>query len=142
MPRVSAWLIRIALLHFLSGAILGASYLSFKALGAPVFAVSHRPVHVEQMLVGWMVQLVIGVGYWILPRTASHGTAPHAALMWAVFALLNGGLLLAALGGDPRLPGGLVLAGRVAESAAVGLFAAHAWTRQRAYRDASRRVLV
>jgi hypothetical protein len=142
MPPASIWLIRASLVHLLSGAVLGTLYLSFKAIGIPVFVVSHRPVHVEQMLVGWLVQLVIGVAYWILPRAANHDATAHAKLMWVVFALLNGGLLVAALAGDPRLPRELVAAGRVAEAAAVALFALHAWNRQRAYRAAARRVLI
>lgn len=142
MPKVSVWLIRTALVHFVSGAFLGAFYLSFKAIGWPLFAVSHRPVHVEQMLVGWMVQLVIGVAFWILPRPDAHDPERHNALMWTIYALINGGVLAAALGGDPALPGWLIPMGRVAEALAVLLFGLHAWNRQRPYRQAARRLIV
>lgn len=138
MPRVSVWLIRASMLHLLSGALLGAAYLGFKATGAPLFALTHRPVHVEQMLIGWMVQLVIGVGFWILPRTDPAAMATAGRRMWLVLVLLNLGVLAAALGGDPRLPDVIPVAGRAAEAVAVGLFASHAWHRQRAYRDGAR----
>ena len=59
MPRASAWLIRLSLLHLLSGAILGAAYLSFKATGVPAFVATHRAVHVDQKLARWMIQLVV-----------------------------------------------------------------------------------
>jgi hypothetical protein len=142
MPKVSVWLIRTALVHVLSGAVLGAFYFSFKAVGWPLFALSHRPVHVEQMLIGWMVQLVIGVAFWILPRPEGHDPSAHGGLMWTVYGLLNGGLLAAALGGDPSLPAALAVAGRVAEAAAVMLFGLHAWNRQRPYRAAARRLIL
>ncbi len=142
MPRVSVWLIRASLLHLLSGAMLGAMYLTFKAVGRPLFAVSHLPVHQEELLVGWMVQLVIGVAFYILPREPGADLADASRLMWLVFWLLNLGVLVAALGGDPALPAWLVLAGRLAETAAVVLFARHAWFRQRAYRAGARAQLV
>lgn len=141
MPRASVWLIRTALIHLLSGAVLGAAYLSVKAIGWPVFALSHRPVHVEQMLIGWMVQLVIGVAYWILPRGAGQNLASDRAI-WVVYALLNAGVLASALGGDPRLPAGLVAAGKACEAIAVLMFGLHAWNRQRAYRTGARQLLL
>ena len=142
MPRASVWLIRIALLHLLSGAVLGTAYLVFKATGTPAWVATHRPVHMEQMLVGWMVQLVIGVAWWILPRPAEPERAPRAATMWLVGVLLNGGVVVAALGGSPRLPQALLPAGRMLEVLAVAVFALHAWRRQRPYRQAARRLIV
>ena len=142
MPKVAVWLVRASLIHLLSGAIIGASYLTWRATGALVFAASHRQVHVEQMLIGWLVQLVIGVAWWILPRTEGSQSKAAGVLIWVVFALLNLGVLSAALGTTPPLPEALLPAGRVAETVAVALFASLAWNRQRAYRAATRRVLV
>ncbi len=140
MPRVSVWLIRASLFHLLSGAYLGAAYLSFKGTGWPVWAASHRPVHVEQMLMGWMVQLVIGVAFWILPSRAKAPPVSPGHLMWLVFALLNGGVVLASFG-DPSRPA-LELLGRCAETAAVALFAVLAWNRQRPYSPAARKLVL
>ena len=142
MPRMSMWLIRAALLQFLAGATIGAAYLCFKAEGWFAWSVSHLPVHVEVMLVGWMVQLVMGVAYWILPRPAAEPRDAHEPVMWAVFGLLNGGVLVAALGGDPAFAAWAGLLGRVLEVAAAALFALHAWNRQRPYRAQARRVLI
>ena len=141
MPRVSVWLVRASLLHLLSGAILGASYLAWRAAGWLPYAATHRPVHVEQMLVGWLVQLVIGVAWWILPRPEAGVSRRAAALIWLVFVLLNTGVLLVALAATV-MPDVLLPGGRVAETAAVALFAALAWNRQRSYRATARRVLV
>ena len=68
MPRLSRIAIRLALASLLLGAGIGAWQLSAPAFGAPR-AWSLLPVHVELMLFGWLVQLAMGVAYWILPRT-------------------------------------------------------------------------
>lgn len=140
MPRASVWLIRLALLQLLCGASLGAAYLSFKADGSFAWVAALRGVHVEQVLVGWMVQLVIGVGYFILPRQASARLG--GPLIWSVLVLLNVGVLAAALGTQPGWPAALAPAGRGAEALAAGLFALHAWHRQRSGSPATRRRLV
>jgi cbb3-type cytochrome oxidase subunit 1 len=140
VPRVSVWLIRVALLHLLSGAYLGAAYLTFKGTGWPAWAASHRPVHVEQMLMGWMVQLVIGVAFWILPSRTKAPPASPARLMWLVFVLLNGGVVLASFS-DPSRPA-VELLGRCAETGAVALFAVLAWNRQRPYTPAARKLVL
>jgi hypothetical protein len=139
MPRAATWLIRAALVHFLSGAMLGASYLVFKATGWPVFAATHLVVHQEQMLIGFLVQLVIGVAWWILPR--NEATNMGGPAIWTCFVLVNVGVLLAALGRDPALPPVLLLVGRLMETVASALFAALAWNRQRPYRAATLKVL-
>lgn len=131
MPKASVWLIRMALLHLTIGALLGAAYLSFKAGGGMAWAAAHRAVHVELMLMGWMIQLVIGVAYFILPRP---GAEPlRGPLIWIVLLLLNSGVILVGLG--YHLPG------RLAETAAAGLFVLHAWNRQRAYTGIRRRLV-
>jgi hypothetical protein len=142
MPRVSMWLIRAAMVHLLSGALIGAAFLAWKAAGWFAFAPSHLGIHMEEMLVGWLVQLIMGVGFWILPRRPGAPASDGSGRMWIVFGLLNGGVLLAGLGAAPGWPGALALGGRLAECAAVGLFASLAWRRQRAYRATTGRVLV
>lgn len=142
MPKASIWLIRAALLHLLSGALLGAAYLAWKAEGWMPWVVSHRPVHVEQMLVGWMVQLVFGVAYWILPRTAAAERTRTGPLIWAVLVLVNlGVLLVAATAAHPSFQA-VTFAGRMCETAAVVLFVLHAWHRQRPYTPKARRALI
>lgn len=140
MPRVAVWLVRASLLHLAVGAILGALYLIWKATLWPQFIATHLGVHQELMLIGFLVQLVIGVAWWILPRPEQGELNNGGA--WLCFVLINAGVLLAAAGTSPSWPPLLILAGRICESGAVALFAVLAWNRQRPYRPAARRVLV
>ena len=129
MPLPTVWLVRAALVHLLVGAALGALLLATKAgLGTPPWVARTWPLHSEMMLLGWMVQMTMGVAYWILPKHA-HGPVRGGAAPVIVAALLiNAGVVGAGLG--PALGrAGLVVAGRLAELAAVLLFASNAWPR-------------
>ena len=67
MPPISVRLIRTALLCLLTGAALGAVLLVDPALDH----IGWWRAHAELMLVGWTIQLALGVAYWILPKHAS-----------------------------------------------------------------------
>jgi hypothetical protein len=115
-------MVRAALLHLAAGVTIGAALLAGDAVGWP----GSRPLaaaHRELVTVGWLVQLAMGVGFWVLPPI--HGEAIRGRPAWAVAALLNGGVLLFAgavvAGGAPGA-GALLAAGRALEAAAVLLF--------------------
>lgn len=129
MPRLSRWIIRAALLYLWAGMTIGALLLAHK--GVPLHPALWRwlPVHIEFMLIGWVVQLVMGAAFWLLPRYWTKPHRPRARLVSLAFLLLNGGIWLAviyALGWGARP---FLLIGRILEISAVLLFAIHAWGR-------------
>jgi hypothetical protein len=134
MPSVSVWFIRSALLYLLAGYSIGALLLTAKGVGVPAPLVVWRwlPVHFELLLVGWLVQLVMGVAYWIFPRI---GMTPQArgreGLAWLALALLNGGLWLDCFG-TLRQESFFSVAGRIAEVLSAACLAATIWARTRA----------
>lgn len=124
MPRVSAWFIRTSLGHLVGGFALGALLLASKGipLGSGIWA--FRSVHIEMLLVGWIIQLVMGVAIWILPRFVVHQAPRRSAVTaWLAFALLNSGVILVSFGGLWVAPGRLV------EIGAALSFAVHLWGR-------------
>ncbi len=139
MPRPSVWAVRASLLHLALGFTLGALLLANKGLGFSPGARRLLPAHIEILLVGWIAQLALGVGYWILPRTRAAqvvslkamGTRGGRAEMVAALALLNLGVLLAGFGPLVAAPPGARLAGRLAEALAALIFALHAMRRLR-----------
>ncbi|HEV8177957.1 MAG TPA: cbb3-type cytochrome c oxidase subunit I [Gemmatimonadales bacterium] len=131
MPRFSVWSLRAALLHLGLGFTLGALMLSAPALHLPATIVRLRPLHVESLLVGWMVQLALGVAYWILPRLRGRPTRGSERLAWISLLLLNVGVLAVGVGQMIGAPAGVPLAGRAAETMAALGFARHAWPRAR-----------
>jgi cbb3-type cytochrome oxidase subunit 1 len=138
MPHVSQWFVRSSLVSLLTGFTLGAALLAQRGLGGADGAAAllwrWRPAHVELLLVGWMVQLVMGVALWILPRFGVHRSLWAGPAAWLAFAFLNLGVLLAAVGPALGGPGGgaLLAAGRAAEIAAALAFASALWPRVRA----------
>ncbi len=129
MPKLSVWLIRCALLHLLIGSLLGTVMLLTKA-GAtmPGWVLRGWGVHAELVLVGWMVQLTIGVAYWILPKFPRRPVRGPSWPVVAALVLLNAGVVAAGLA---SLQGWreLVVVARFAELAAVMSFALSTWPR-------------
>ncbi len=68
MPALSIWFIRTALIYLLIGWTIGATLLCAKGIKLPVILWLLRPVHIELMLTGWLIQLIMGVAFWMLPR--------------------------------------------------------------------------
>ncbi len=127
MPRLSIWFVRSALIHLALGFTFGGLMLWNK--GLPIHPVLWRllPAHMEFLLVGWTVQLALGVAFWILPRFySSRGNTKPA---WLAFFLINGGVWLAGMGATLGAPADVILLGRVLEAAAALAFAVHAWPR-------------
>jgi hypothetical protein len=130
VPRLSVWFIRTSLLYLGLGFTLGALLLFNK--GVPLTGALWQllPVHVEFVLVGWTIQLALGVAFWILPRWRS--SRGNEALAWLAYGLLNAGVLAAGVGPGLGWPPLIGLLGRGAELLAALAFALHAWPRVKA----------
>ncbi len=138
MPRESRLFLKTSLVALVLAFAWGAAMALCEALGmpfAPILAVEHAHL----AFVGWLVNLVVGVAWWMLPLNrdlypATAGRYPR----WApptVWILLNGGLV-ARLISEPALqvPAArpILAAAGVAQVLGIGLFAATAWFRVRA----------
>jgi len=133
MPALSVLIIRTALIYLLLGFTLGGLLLANKAIPLHPQIWQLLPIHIEMLLIGWIVQLVMGVAFWMLPRFSKQPVRGNEIPVWASFILLNGGILLIAI--ESFLPAIVLLgiAGRVMEFFAVVLFAIHAWPRIRPF---------
>lgn len=129
MPRLSQWYVRCAMGHLLAGTTMGALLLAHK--GVPFAPGLWRwvTVHMETLLVGWILQLTLGVAFWIAPRRWESGRERRRGAVVAALFLLNGGVLLVATGRLLAPTSWLPLAGRVLEGTALLLFTAHLWDR-------------
>lgn len=129
MPRLSVWALRLGLLYFAAGITIGALLLVGKAMPIPPAWWALLPLHIEFLLPGWTLLLIIGVTYWILPRLSGsdRGNIP---LAWVSFFALNAGVALVTAGYLFRLPL-LLAAGRASEFLAVLLYSLTIWARIR-----------
>lgn len=127
MPRLSILYIRASLLYFVAGFTLGAILLWNKGLPLHPLAWRLLPAHIEFLFMGWTVQLILGVAFWILPRFQTQRGNIRPA--WLAFWLLNAGIWLVCLAPVAGAPAVALTLGRLAEAGAAAAFAVHAWPR-------------
>lgn len=129
MPKLSVYFIRAALFYLLGGFTMGALLLIQKGLPFAAEIWLLRPLHIEAVIFGWMLQLVMGVAFWMMPRFAEAPFRGDERPAWLAFGCLNLGIWanLASF----LVPGAelLGLAGRALEVLAIVLFARHLWPR-------------
>src|SRR5574340_1481920 len=126
MPRPSVWFVRASMVYLVIGFLFGGLILAQK--GIPYFAGVWAlfPIHIEFLLAGWLMQLGMGVAYWILPRFGRGATRGPEAPVRAAFFLLNAGILLTIA--QAWVPEALI-AGRACELAGTAVFLAVSWRR-------------
>lgn len=89
MPAVSYWFIRLSLIHFLLGFTFGAWLLIHKSGFLPAFP-GLLTVHVELLLIGFMLLFALSVAWWILPRMSAKRPPDRSA--WIAGSILTGGV--------------------------------------------------
>jgi hypothetical protein len=134
MPRLSQYFVKSALICLAIGFTIGGLILASKA--TPVISGLvwlWFPAHIVLLLNGWLIQLAMGVSYWILPRIEGSNRG-RIRWAWASFFALQTGLILVILSllqmwWPPAAP--LFAPGVLFQAIAVGLFVVHAWPRVR-----------
>ena len=129
MPRLSRWMIRATFLYLLLGFSFGALLLAHKGVPYAPWLWAWRLAHIEFLLMGWILQLTMGMAFWILPRFWQRPRRPNEGYAAVAFVLLNLGIWLVVAGTTFRAGNWALLTGRIVEVGAVVCFAWHAWKR-------------
>lgn len=124
MPLASRLFLRLALGHLVIGSTLGAWLLAAKSGWPSIVPGLLRPAHVEMLLVGWLLNLIMGTAYWILPRHATGPARGHAGPVVFALVSVNAGVIAAGYGG-------WFIGGRALEGLGAAAFVLHAWSRVR-----------
>jgi hypothetical protein len=140
MPQEARFFVKTSLVYLVGTFSLGAVLAFYEANGIGIPGV-WMAVHAHLGLVGWLVNLVIGIALWMLPLNrerfpSTQGRYPPAAPILC-YVLLNGGLI-ARIVAEPwmSLRGGPVAAAifaasGVLQTAGILVFAVIAWLRVR-----------
>ena len=128
MPRLSFWAVRLSLIYMLIGFTLAALLLANKGFPFAPWVWNLLPIHVDFLLFGFVVQLVMGVAFWMLPRF-SGGSRGTVMVGWMAIAFLNLGLWMLACQALFELPGSIIIASRAFEGLAGVLFVSNIWMR-------------
>ena len=129
MPNLTRWYIRAAFIYLLLGFTIGALLLASKGIQLFPALWLWLPIHIEFLLYGWVVQLTLGMAFWILPRYWQKPRRPKENYARAAFVLLNLGIWLVIAGTTLSISRWVLFAGKGAELGAVLCFALHAWRR-------------
>jgi len=129
MPRLSQWIIRVAFIYLILGFTFGALLLIHKGIFLNPALWGWLPAHIEFLLVGWILQLTMGVALWILPRYWQKKRRPNETYVQIAFILLNLGIWLVVAGTTFRAGRPVLFAGRIIELVAIMFFVFHAWKR-------------
>ena len=134
MPDLSRYFVRSSLLCLGVGFTLGGLILSAKGGFVSPDVWGWLPAHIILLLFGWLIQLALGVSYWILPRHTG-GDRGRPRWAWGSFTAFQIGLMLVAVSLlNPWIApaGGLLTPGVVVLAAGVIAFGMHAAPRVRA----------
>jgi hypothetical protein len=96
MPQISRWYIRTSLLYFVASLLIGIPLSLRASLSLPPVFGTMAPAYFHLFLVGWIMQLIFGVIFWLFPKPAGKLFAWEPAA-WGSWGLLNCGLLLRAV---------------------------------------------
>ncbi len=130
MPRASAWFVRVSLVYLAGGFSLGGMMLANEGWGFAPQINTFLPAHIEILMIGWVMQLALGVAYWILPRFTGGLPRGNKLAAWTCLILINLGILLVA--GNVFLQvDWLALLGRLLEMISLLVFLSIMWRRVR-----------
>lgn len=98
MPTLSRWHIKIGMFYFAIGLMMAGLLFAQPVLGWSGKLQVLRPVYLHFLFIGWVSQLIMGVGYWMFPKYSKDKPRGNEKLGWVVLVLLNLGLVLRAIG--------------------------------------------
>ena len=123
MERIVVWYLRMSVVYFVAGAVIGLIMIMDPAVSG-YFVASHAHLN----LLGFMSMMIYGVGYHILPKFSGRNIYSHG-IMHAQYWFANAGLVGLAAGwplrggGDFPIAGPLLVISALLSFIAVILFA-------------------
>lgn len=136
MPPLSRWLIKCGFVSLALALLLELLQLRPAALlpRLPAAALHLGAIHL--LTVGWLLQLIIGVAFWMFPRHPTRPPRGDERLGWWALGLINSGLLLRLVGESWRLgfegPAWPLVASALLQLAGVSVAVLLIWPRVRA----------
>lgn len=98
MPTLSRWFIKIGMCYLVVGLTMGAVLLAQPVMGWSRSLHVLQPVYLHLLFIGWVTQVIMGVGYWMFPKQSKANPRGSVRLGWAVLIMLNVGLVLRSIG--------------------------------------------
>ena len=135
MPLLTRLFIKTALTYFVLALAVGLLLALRPLVSLPIWVAGLNPVYFHLFMVGWVTELIIGVAYWMFPKFSRESPRGWEGLAWAVYGLLNFGLLARIIAEPAHSVGGgawtgwLLVASALAQWLAGLLFVVNTWSR-------------
>ncbi len=97
MPPLTRWHIKSAFIYLAVAMALGMVLALGAVMQLPIWIAYLSPVFFHLIMVGWVTQMIFGVIFWMFPIVTRARPRGNEKLGWAVYILLNVGLLLRVL---------------------------------------------
>ena len=94
MPALSRYFIKIGLIYLVLALLMGTIMRLQPLMNWSGQIQLLRPVYLHLIFIGWVTQLIMGVGYWMFPKLSREKPRGNEHIGWAVLILLNTGLIL------------------------------------------------
>lgn len=98
MPRLTRYFIKTALVYLAAAMSIGLLLAARSSVDLPPELLALSPVYFHLFMVGWVMQLIFGMLFWMLPKYSRERPRGHERLAWAAYWLINAGLLLRVIG--------------------------------------------
>lgn len=98
MPTLTRVFIKTGMIYFLMAMVVGVALAAPSLFSMPSTLAALRPVYFHLFMVGWVLQLIIGIAFWMFPKLSKHEPRGSEALGWLVYICLNIGLIFRAFG--------------------------------------------
>jgi heme/copper-type cytochrome/quinol oxidase subunit 1 len=98
MPRLTRYFIKTALVYLAVAVAIGLLLAARSTVDLPAELLALTPVYFHLFMVGWVMQLIFGMLFWMLPKYSRERPRGHERLAWAAYILINAGLILRVIG--------------------------------------------
>lgn len=105
MPPLTRWMVKTSLVYLVLALISGILLGMRTALSATWVPSGLTPAYFHLYMVGWVTLMIFGIVYWMFPKFTMAGPRGSDWLGWAVYVLLNMGLILRVAGESFIMPG-------------------------------------
>jgi len=98
MPRLTRYFIKTALVYLAVAVAIGLLLAARSTVELPPELLALTPVYFHLFMVGWVMQLIFGMLFWMLPKYSRERPRGPERLAWAAYVLINTGLILRVIG--------------------------------------------
>jgi len=97
MPPLTRYFVKTSLVYLVLTLFVSVLLVVKDVFDNPLPLAGLFPVYIHLLVIGWLTQLIFGVAYWMFPVYSREKPRASENLGWAIYILLNAGLVLRAI---------------------------------------------